>query len=101
MLRRISSNSLAVEVGGVRVERRDHAAHRLLHERAVVDLVDVLALDALVDFRERSPLLARHEAAAGSVCAVCRSASAPPVSAAKAPRIIPQVQGEASCASGG
>ena len=56
---------LAVEVGGVRVERGDHAAHRLLHERVVVDVVDVLALDALVDFREQARLLPRQAGARG------------------------------------
>ena len=56
---------LAVEVGGVRIERGDHAAHRLLHERVVVDVVDVLALDALVDLGEQARLLPRQAGARG------------------------------------
>ncbi len=48
---------LAVEVGRMRIERRDHAAHRFLHELVVVDLVDVLAFDALVDFGKEPRLL--------------------------------------------
>ena len=48
---------LVVEVGRVRIERGDHAAHGLLHEGVIVDVIDVLALDALVDFREQARLL--------------------------------------------
>ncbi|MEJ1964339.1 MAG: hypothetical protein WDO56_23470 [Gammaproteobacteria bacterium] len=47
---------VGVEVGGMRVERCDHAANRFFHELLVVDFIDVLALDALVDFGEQPRL---------------------------------------------
>ncbi len=50
---------IGVEIGGVRIERRDHAAYRFFHEGLVVDFVDVLALDALVDFGEEAGLFPR------------------------------------------
>src|SRR4029453_4897646 len=50
---------IGIEIGGVRIERRDHAANRLLHELLVIDLVDVLALDALVDLGEEASLFPR------------------------------------------
>ena len=40
----------------MRIERGDHAADRLLHQLVVVDVVDVLALDALVDLSEQPGL---------------------------------------------
>src|SRR5262249_45676702 len=43
---------LAVEVGGMRIERGHHATNGFFHERVVIDLVDVFALDALVHLRE-------------------------------------------------
>ena len=51
---------VGVEEGGVRIERRDHAADRFLHELLVVDVVDVLALDALVDLGEQAGLFPRE-----------------------------------------
>src|SRR5262249_22704546 len=41
---------VAVQVGRVGVERGHHAPNGLLHQRMVVDVVDVLVLDAFVDF---------------------------------------------------
>ena len=40
----------------MRIERGDHAADRFLHQLVVVDVVDVFALDALVDFGEQARL---------------------------------------------
>ena len=63
---------LAVEVGRVRIERRDHAADRFLHQGVVIDLIDVIALDAFVDLGEETRLLPRQPRAAGGRLAVRR-----------------------------
>ena len=55
---------LAVEVGRVRIECGDHAAQRLLHQGVIVDVVHVVALDALVDLGEQAGLLPRQGRAA-------------------------------------
>ena len=47
---------IAVEEGGMRIERRHHASDRLFHQLAVVDGIDVLALDAFVDLGEQTGL---------------------------------------------
>src|SRR5579872_7386073 len=36
----------------MRIERSHHAAYGLVHQRMIIDVIDILALDALEDFRE-------------------------------------------------
>src|SRR5207302_4496176 len=54
---------LAVEIGRVRIERRDHAAQRPLRQAVIIDVVHVVALDALVNLREEARLLPRQRRA--------------------------------------
>src|SRR5262249_52304261 len=56
---------LAVEIGGMRIEGGHHAAQRLLHQYVIVDVLDVVALDALIDFSEEARLLPAEDRAIG------------------------------------
>ena len=81
---------VAVEEGGVRIERGHHAADRFLHQLAVVDVIDVLALDALVDLGEQPGLFpgqVLRPALAGLVGR--RSALTSPAMAAENPNTAP------------
>jgi hypothetical protein len=44
----------------VRIEGRDHTANGFLHQRVIVDLIDVLSLNTLVDLGELTRFLPRQ-----------------------------------------
>ena len=50
---------IAVEVGGVRVKRGDHPARRRLQQGVIVELLDIVVLDALDDRSEGARVLPR------------------------------------------
>ena len=57
----------------MRVQPFEHAAHGILEQRAVIDLIDVGALDALEDLGEGAQLIQRQvRALAGILSAVGR-----------------------------
>ena len=67
----------------MRIERGDHAADGFFHELAVVDVVDVLALDALVDFSEQTRLFPGQGGCGGGILG-CGLRGRAPVSASPA-----------------
>ena len=51
----------------MRIERPYHAADRFLHQLVIVDVIDVFALDALVDFGKETRLFPRQCCGSGSL----------------------------------
>jgi len=82
----------------VRIERGDHAAYRLLHERLVVDLIDVLALDALVDLGEEPRLFQGSVAGALALSSARCSALTSPAMAPEKPKTAPRRE-RSACAT--